>query len=479
MVLKLHNTLTKKKEIFKPLSNKEVRMYNCGPTCYSYAHIGNFRAFLMADLLRRWLEWKGFQVKQVMNITDVGHMTVDDSLEGGGEDKIEKSARERGMSPEEVADFYTMAFFEDIGKLNLKKAYFYPRATDHIEEMQRIIAGLLKKGIAYRVKGGVYFDIGKFPGYGRLSGNTLKKLQAGKRVPTRAEKKNPHDFALWIQKEGHLMQWDSPWGRGYPGWHIECSAMSMKYLGPEIDIHTGGEDNIFPHHECEIAQSEGFSGKQFARYWVHTRHFFVEGKKMSKSLGNVLTLRDLVAKGWEPREIRWLLLSAHYRKKMNFTERSLHSARSTIQGMENLLSNLRNIQRGSQSKRLKGWLKKARKGWEGGMDDDLNLPTAMAAVFELMTSVNKELEKGMNKKDAEDVLSFFRDVDQVLGLGLGSSGWLSLAEAPQEVKDLIGQREMHRKGKEWDKADSIRDQLKSDGILLEDTKKGPRWKRVG
>ncbi|MFQ5648172.1 MAG: cysteine--tRNA ligase, partial [Candidatus Aenigmatarchaeota archaeon] len=395
MVLRFYNTLTKKKEAFKPLKKGEVRMYNCGPTVYMYAHIGNFRAYVFADLLRRYLEWRGLKVKQVMNITDVGHMTFDVVADSTGEDKVEKAAREEHKTPEQIARFYEEAFYEDAGKLNIKKAGVYPRATEHIPEMIEMIGKLLKKGYAYRGEDGwVYYDVTKFKGYGKLSGNTLEKLKAGHRLEVKKEKRHPQDFALWIKNPKHMMQWDSPWGRGYPGWHVECSAMSTKYLGLTLDIHTGGEDNIFPHHECEIAQSEGATGKPFVKYWMHTRHLIVDGKKMSKSLGNFYTLRDLLKKGHSPKAIRFLLLSAHYRTKLNLTEAALRQAEKNVKGLEELAARLKEIKDGKPNKELDKLTKKAGEEFGKAMDDDLNISLGLAKVFGFVREVNKALDSG-------------------------------------------------------------------------------------
>ena len=324
----------------------------------------------------------------------------------------------------------------------------------------------------------MYFDIRKFPGYGKLSGNTIKKLQAGKRISVREEKKGPLDFALWIENPNHLMQWESPWGRGYPGWHIECSAMSMAHLGETIDIHTGGEDNIFPHHECEIAQSEGATGKAFVNYWLHPRHLLVDGKKMSKSLGNFYTLRDLLGKGHGQREIRFLLLSANYRTRLNFTEKSLRQARSTVQSLDNFVSGLGSVGRGKQNKKVPGLVKKAREGFEEAMDDDLNISLALSHLFDLVGNINRLLErKAISKEDAKVVLDFVVDLDRVLGLELGKDVWASAGKAPAEIRKLIKERERLREGGDWEEADKIRDRLREMGIILEDTKEGPRWKR--
>lgn len=478
MVLKLFNTLTRKKEPFKPAKKKQVTMYNCGPTVYSYAHIGNFRAYIFADLLRRYLEWKGYRVKQIMNITDVGHLTVDDQLQAQGEDKIEKAARTQGITPKEIADFYTMAFFEDIAKLNLKKAFFYPRATAHVTQMKAMIATLLKKGVAYKSGKNVYYEIKHFPRYGKLSGNTPRKLQAGKRVKVKAEKKSPFDFALWIHNPKHLMQWDAPWGRGYPGWHIECSAMSLAYLKPPIDIHTGGEDNIFPHHECEIAQSEGATGKTFVNYWLHTRHLLVNGKKMSKSLKNFYTLRDLLEKGYPPRAVRFLLLSGHYRTKLNFTEKGLDSAQETLSSLDTLVAGLRHLKRGKETKKMAALVKKTRRAFEKSMDDDLNIAEGLAALFTLVRETNRLLDrKRISRKNATQVLKLLYDLDHVLGLDLREArDWGH--DIDREVRDLLAQREAFRKAKKWADADRIRDAIRAKGYIIEDTDQGPRTKKT-
>src|SRR3972149_2047156 len=292
MTLKLYNTYSKKLEEFTPIEDGKVKMYNCGPTVYSHPHIGNFRSFIFADVLHRYLEYSGYKVTQVMNITDVGHLTLDDVE--AGEDKLEAAAKREKKDPYQIAEFYMNEFFELAKLLNLLPAYKYPRATEHIKEQITLAEELIKKSYAYVVGGNVYFDVTKFAKYGKLSGNTLTQLKAGARIEVNTEKRNPMDFALWKNDPKHIMQWDSPWGKGFPGWHLECSAMSMEYLGETIDIHTGGEDNIFPHHESEIAQSESATGKQFVRYWLHCRHLLVDGKKMSKSEGNFYSVQDIL-----------------------------------------------------------------------------------------------------------------------------------------------------------------------------------------
>ena len=297
MTLHVYNTLTNQKEEFTPLEPGRVRMYNCGPTVYSRVHIGNLRAFLFADLLRRWLEFEGYQVTQVMNITDVGHLTDDAD---DGEDKLQKQAEKDGLDPMEIARAQSVLFFGDLEKLGCKRAAVYPKATDHITQMLSMIGALIEKGFAYQVGENVYFEVAKFPEYGKLSGNRVEALDAGSRIEVLDEKRSPADFALWKSDPKHLMKWESRYGdHGFPGWHIECSAMAREHLGDQIDIHTGGEDNVFPHHECEIAQTEAFTGEPFAKYWMHTKFLQVDGGKMSKSLGNVYTLDDVEERGYD------------------------------------------------------------------------------------------------------------------------------------------------------------------------------------
>ncbi|TAJ09741.1 MAG: cysteine--tRNA ligase, partial [Planctomycetota bacterium] len=340
MSFQVYNTLTKQKEEFRPLEPGVVRMYNCGPTVYSRAHIGNMRTFLLADLLRRWLELAGYDVRQVMNITDVGHLTDDDA--GEGEDKIEAQARREKKDPWAISKHYADLFKADLAKLSFRPPHVHPHASEHVPEMLEMIDGLLASGHAYVAGEDVYFDVAKFPRYGRLSGNRVAELEAGSRIAVREEKRNPEDFALWKSDAAHLMKWKSRFGEhGFPGWHIECSAMSRKHLGEQLDIHTGGEDNIFPHHECEIAQSEAFSGKPFARYWMHARFLQVDGGKMSKRLGNCYSLDDVVAKGYEPRHLRYCLIRGHYRQPLNFTWGILEECKSALEGLDDFVRRLR------------------------------------------------------------------------------------------------------------------------------------------
>lgn len=493
MVLKFYNTLTRKKEVFKPLKRGVVTIYNCGPTVYDYAHIGNFRSYVFADILRRYLEYKGFKVKQIMNITDVGHMTVDDEADGRGEDKIEMKAKKEKKDPFQIAREYEKAFFDDIEKLNIIRATEYPRATEHVKDMIKIIQALVKKGYAYEANGAVYYDITKFRDYGKLSGNTIDKLQAGRRIEVIEDKRNWFDFALWKSDPKHIMQWDSPWGRGFPGWHIECSAMSMKYLGDTVDIHTGGEDNIFPHHESEIAQSEGATGKPFVRYWLHTRHLLVNGEKMSKSKGNFYTLRDLEKKH-DLKAIRYLLLSGHYRIRLNFTENGIESAKETVKRLQEFVSNLRGAKKGKPNPKVKKLVKKVEKDFEEAMDDDLNISLALGKIFDFVREMNKLISGGMGKQDAKLAYGAILDFDKVLGLELdkvkaGKAEKVKIGDEAfvikwqdvkplREIEKLIKDREKFRKEKNWKEADKRRDEVRKKGYILEDMENGVRVKRA-
>jgi len=474
-MLKVYNTLTKKKEEFKPLKDKIVTIYNCGLTVYDYAHIGNLRAYTFADILRRYIEYKGFTVKQVMNFTDVGHMFEDVDI---GEDKMEAAAKRERKDPWFIAEFYIKAFLEDSKVMNFKEPMVRPRATEHIKEMIELIQKLIKNGYAYVVNGSVYYDVTKFKDYGKLSGNTIEKLKtgAGGRVEFNPDKRNQFDFALWIIDPKHIMNWKSPWcEKGYPGWHIECSVMSMKYLGETIDIHTGGEDNIFPHHECEIAQSEGATGKQFVRYWLHVRHLMVNGEKMSKSLGNFYTLRDLLNKGYSARAFRYLMLLAHYRTSLNFTEESLKHAEETVAGLIDFMDKIQNLKiDGSYNDELHKKALETKEKFEEYMDDDLNMPQALASIFDLIRETNKTIdERKVSQKNLKEVHEQIMEFDKVLGILEHEKGKLS-----KEIMDLIIKREGYRKRGDFETADKIRKELAERGILVEDTPEGPRWKKI-
>lgn len=481
-MLKFYNTYTKKKKLFKPLKKGLVKMYNCGPTVYDFAHIGNFRAYLMADIIRRYLEYKGYKVKQVINITDVGHLTRYD-LEVA-KDKIIEAARKEKKTPKEIALFYEKAFFEDIAKLNLKKAFKYPRATEHIKDIIKVIQILIKKGYAYEAQGNVFFDLTKFKNYGKLSGNPPEALKLGARLEPYPLKRHPVDFALWVKApEEHLMKWPSPWGSGYPGWHIECSVMSTKYLGKTLDIHTGGEDNIFPHHENEIAQSEAANDKKFVRFWMHCRHLLVEGKKMSKSLGNFYTLRDLEKKGYDPIDFRFLCLLSHYRSPMDFSEKALVQASKGVERIREFMEKLKKLPTTRYqipiTKKVKDLLNKSKRDFEKAMDNDLDTPRALASVFDLIKKGNKLIDQNqINKAEGKAILDLLMKFDQVLGVITVKKVVKVSKTIKAKILKLIKERERARAVKNWKKADEIRAQLKKMGIEVKDTAKGPRWKLV-
>jgi len=467
--MKVFNTYTRRKEEFEPIEPGKVRMYNCGPTVYNFATIGNFRSYIFADVLRRTLEYFGYKVKQIVNITDVGHMTSDADE---GEDKMAKAAREQQKDPWQIAESYMNAFFSDIATLNIEKAQEYPRATHHIPEMIAMIERLIAKGHAYVVNGNVYYDISTFPSYGRLSGNTLEQLEAGARIEINTEKRHPADFALWKQDPKHIMQWDSPWGRGFPGWHIECSAMSGKYLGEQFDIHTGGEDNIFPHHESEIAQSEGATGKTpWVKYWMHARFLLVNGQKMSKSLGNFFTLRDLLEKGCDPMAVRYVLMSTHYRQPLNFTLESVEAAKVSIRRLKDYRLRLKDANAKKDNAELGEVLEKGRNGFDAALADDLNTSAALAALFDMVRDVNK-LE--LSRADADQAAALLARFDQVMGV-LGEEK----EESPDaEIESLIRARDEARARRDFKTSDDIRNQLKAKGIILEDSAGKTRWKRA-
>jgi cysteinyl-tRNA synthetase len=474
-MIKLYDSLTRRKKAFRPHKAGRVTMYNCGPTVYDYVHIGNLRAFLLADLLRRLLEHHGYEVMQIMNITDVGHMLADADE---GEDKIQVAAQKAGQTPDEVAKFYAEAFFRDVDRLNIRRAAAYPRASEHVSEMVKLIEQLLAKGHAYEVEadGGVsvYYDVASFKGYGRLSGNRLEALDPGARVGVRSEKRHPADFALWIHNPRHLMQWAAPWGSGYPGWHLECSAMAMKYLGEAIDIHTGGEDNKFPHHECEIAQSEGATGRTFANFWLHVTHLMVEGKKMSKSLGNYYTLADLAAMGHEPRAVRYLLLSVHYRQSLNFTLDGLDGAKAALARLDNFADAVREHAAAGETPDKAG--KAALAAVVAALGDDLNVAEALAVAFEYVRATNDRRAKGgLSEPERAAAAAFVEALGDIFGFTFGTGG--SDREIPASVTELAARRDEARREKRFAEADALRDQIVAEGFLVEDTPQGTKVKR--
>jgi cysteinyl-tRNA synthetase len=477
-MLKLFNSYTRELEDFKPLHGKEVTMYNCGPTVYDFAHIGNLRTFLFADILRRTLEHDGYKVKQVMNITDVGHMLGDADV---GEDKMEAAAKREKIDPLAVARKYEEQFMSDIKRLNIEPAFKYPRASDHVEEMIKIISVLLEKGFAYKADGDIYFDISKFSKYGALSGNTIEALKAGARVEVNDKKKSPFDFALWISNPNHLLQWEAPWGKGYPGWHIECSAMSTKYLGESIDIHTGAEDNKFPHHEAEIAQTEGATGKQFVHYWLHAAFLLVDGVKMSKSLGNFYRLDDLLAKGYTPREVRYAFISSHYRDSQNFTIGSLAAAKSALEKIDNVAVRLGERADDQESNfkndtNVKSIIDVAERDFFDAMNDDLNVPRALGVLFIFIRELNSTLDAGVEgsmKKVALKALKIM--VTDTLGLTIEKAEDVAI---DSELEKLLADRETARIAKDYARADEIRKILKDRGYAIVDSVEETKLKKI-
>jgi len=469
--MKLYNSLSKRKEIFKSIKPGMVTMYNCGPTVYGIQSIGNYRSFLVADLLKRYLIYKGYQVKQIMNITDVGHLTNDSDT---GEDKLEKRAQAEDKDPRDIAKFYEKAFKQDIKKLKINEADKYPRATEHINEMIEIIQTLLDKGYAYEINKSIYFDLSKFPEYGKLSGNSLEDLIAGKRVEIIPEKKNPYDFALWIHNPEHIMQWEAPWGSGYPGWHLECSVMANKYLGETIDIHTGGEDNKFPHHECEIAQSEAANGKKFVNYWIHIKHLLVDGGKMSKSMGNVFSLKDIEERGYSLLALRYFLISGHYRQNLNFTFEGLKAAENTLTKIHNFISQLKTVDH--ESINVEEILDKYKNNFEKYLDDDLNISAALSVIFDLIKESNKLIsDNKISKTNAVMILDFLRQINSVLGVIDLERTEKSLGVEKELIELLISARNEFKKNRNWIMADKIRDSLSELNIQLKDTENGTIW----
>ncbi len=458
MTLTFFNTLDRRRQEFKPIHEGKVGLYTCGPTVYNYAHIGNFRAYMFEDLLRRTLKFFRYDVTQVMNLTDVDDKTIRDS-------------RKAGLPLREFTGKYIRAFFEDLKVLNIEPAEFYPAATDHIPEMIEMIRILMEKGFAYQAEDkSVYFSIDKFPEYGKLAKIDRENQLSGVRIRNdEYAKDSVADFALWKawdEADGDVA-WESPWGKGRPGWHIECSAMSRRYLGDSFDIHTGGIDNMFPHHEDEIAQSESVSGRKWVNYWLHCDHLMVDGDKMSKSLNNFYTLRDLLDKGYKGREIRMVLLGAHYRKKLNFTFEALDQAREALRKFDDFFRRLREVQvPGAADDATKKILADALNAFSSGLGDDLNISEGMAALYDLQRELNKRIEGGtLSAEGAEAALALFREFDRVLGvLQVDAS-----AEAvPEAVKTIAEARQAARKNKDYAASDRCRDELKALGYVVED-----------
>ena len=470
-MVKLYNTLTKRVEEFKPQDPALVTVYCCGPTVYDYAHIGNFRTYTMTDVLVRTLRHLGYAVKFVMNITDVGHLVSDSDT---GEDKLEKGAKREGKTAWDIAKFYTEAFLSDSKKLNLVDPDVRPKPTEHIAEQIALVQTLLDKGFAYKIDDGIYFDTSKFSSYGQLTGQKLEDLKAGARVEPNPQKRNPTDFALWkfspLRPKGSAgqapkrdMEWPSPWGIGFPGWHIECSAMSMKYLGDQLDIHTGGADLIPIHHTNEIAQSEASTGKHpFVRFWVHGQFMLVDGEKMSKSKGNFYRLADIEAKGFDPLALRYFYLSAQYRAFQNFTWEALTSAQNSLKELRTAISNFQISvsKRNTLSDEKLEKVDEYRKQFDEAISNDLNMPQALAVVWEVVKS-------NIPSPDKYDLLM---DFDEVLGLDLRFTN--KELRIPEEVSVFIKKREELRNQKKFDEADTVRKQIEEKGFEVEDTSEG-------
>jgi cysteinyl-tRNA synthetase len=467
VTLRLYNTLTRRKEEFKPLHPPAVTFYVCGPTVYDYIHIGNARVFIIFDVIRRYLNYRGYRVKMAQNYTDI-------------DDKMIRRAAEEGLSVSELADKFIAAYEEDAARLRIRPAELQPRATEHIGPIIKLISRLEERGLAYVSGGDVYFDTGAFKGYGQLSHQALEELIAGARVEPGERKREPLDFALWKSRKPGEPAWDSPWGKGRPGWHIECSSMAMHYLGETIDLHAGGADLIFPHHENEVAQSTGATGKTFARYWLHAGYLNIDQQKMSKSLGNVLTVRGLL-ENFNPLDFRFFILSAHYRSPLSFSRDLLLQARSGRERLQELADNLYRALAGSRreapdgGEKLYSAIKAARDRFIEAMDDDFNTAGAIAVLFELAREANIYLnrEHPHNRKLLEQLLALYGEANEIFDI-------LDLRQPDsldEELRQMIARREEARRKKDWATADRIRDELQAQGIILEDTPHGVRWKR--
>lgn len=479
MALSFYNTLTRRKEEFSSIEPGKVRMYSCGLTVYNYAHIGNLRTYIFSDVLKRTMEYLGYDVTHVINVTDVGHLTSDEDM---GEDKMEIEARKEGKTAWDIARYYEDVFFTDLATLNIVAPTYRPRATEHVPEMIALVEKLFERGHAYETAQAVYFDVATFPKYTEFTGQSLDDKLSGAReeVQEDPEKRNPADFALWFKAvgrfENHVMRWESPWGVGFPGWHIECSAMSMKYLGETLDIHTGGEDHIWVHHPNEIAQSEGATGKKFVRYWMHGVFLIVgdlskrageedaEERRMGKSEGNFLRVQTLIDKGYDPLAYRFMSFSAHYRNKLKFTWEALDAAASGYQNLKDFIARATQIGGEEQP-----WVAEHRDKFREAIADDLNMPQAMAAVNELIREAERRSEYG--------VLDALYNFDKVLGLNLRESAELATS-VDAEIEGLIKEREQARVEKNWARADEIRKQLSDLGVVLEDTPSGTLWRRT-
>ncbi len=490
MTLNLYNSLTRRKEQFKPLKEGKVGIYVCGPTVYGHAHLGHAKSYVSFDVLVRYLRYLNYDVTYVQNITDVGHLT-DDADEG--EDKIAAAAKKEKMHPMALAEYYTRSYFEDMDRLNCVRPDISPRASGHILEQIGLITTLLKKGYAYAVNGSVYFDVSKFKDYGKLSGRNVEEMLAGARVEVSPDKKNPVDFALWKKAEpNHIMQWPSPWGMGYPGWHLECSVMSMKYIGKTIDIHGGGLENQFPHHECEIAQSEAANGVEFVRYWLHNNMVTVDGNKMGKSLNNFITLKqafsgshERLTRFYDPLAVRQLILNSHYRSPLDFSDAALFAAQSgygkITETVKAVRKRLNTAKEGAIDEKTAEQLKQMREKFEAAMNDDLNTSVALSVMFELVRLAQKLLEDSRTTQGTLNIIIVLFDRLGGDCLGIVKEEYLQTGPADDGLMDklvnvLIEQRNEARKNRDFAKGDEIRAKLNEMGILLEDKPDMTTWR---
>lgn len=465
--MKVYNTLTRKKEEFIPITQGEVKMYVCGPTVYNFFHIGNGRTFIVFDTIRRYFEYRGYKVKFVQNFTDV-------------DDKLIKKANEENITLRQIGDKYISEYYKDADGLNIKRATVNPRATEYIDEIIKFVEELIQKGFAYEVDGDVYFSTKNFTTYGKLSGQNLDDLQAGARISVDERKKDSMDFAIWKAKKEGEPGWKCPWGEGRPGWHIECSCMAKNILGDTIDIHAGGSDLVFPHHENEIAQSEALTGKTFANYWMHSAFVNINNEKMSKSLNNFFTAREILER-YDADVIRFLMLSGHYRVQLNFSEDLLDSAKASVERLYNAVANLENLLEESsveeindQEEKYIASLDVYRKRYIDKMDDDFNTADAISVLFDLVKDINTNISVDSSKKAIQGALDIIRELGDPLGI-LQKSTKGSIEE---EIEKLIEDRQQARKNRDFALADKIRDDLKDRGIVLEDTPQGVRWKKI-
>ena len=462
MKIFFYNTLTKSKEEFKPLNGNEVRIYTCGPTVYKDATIGNMKSYIFMDTLRRTLKYNGYNLKHAMNITDVGHLVSDGDE---GEDKMVKAAKEEKKTPLEIAAFYTEKFLSDFDRLNIYRPEIICKATEHIKEMEDFVQKLLDNGYAYETSTAIYFDVSKLDKYGILSGIDLRNQKAGARVEIDEEKRNPYDFALWIKApKNHIMKWESPWGLCYPGWHIECSTMSNKYLGEEFDIHTGGIDLVPTHHENEIAQSKGCTGKVPARFWMHCEFLLIDGGKMSKSLGNTYLVQDIIDKGYEALAFKMMCFTSHYRNKLNFTWDALASSQNAL---NRLREGYRKHSEGNEEIE-ESVIQEYKTKFQEAINDDLNMPIAMSVIWDAIKNPNK------SKKLADLLLDF----DNVLGIDIQKEVEEKTLDLPEGIKELIEKRKEARANKDWALSDQIRDELKGKGYAVKDTKEGMTVEKI-